>query len=531
MPCKCKRDEGIRIELYPINKPYSSKVFIFASESERNEIFIMRTKLVILSLCLCFLPGLVEGQEPAVKQLLGLRMMKGASFSFMAKEVGSGKVLYAYDADRELTPASVLKLLTSATVLELLGEDYRYETVLEYDGDIVNGTLKGNLYIRGSGDPTLGSSHFVENRSRYTPGQNTFMPQWIQALTKAGVKRITGSVIADEHIFDSEGIPMKWLREDMGSDYGAGSYGVSVFDNLYRLYLNTGAPGSTPEIRETVPAMPAMRFHNYLKAASVRTDSCYIVGGPFANERYLYGVIPANRERFFIQGDIPDPALFLAQYTSDCLRAEGISVEGSPTCYRILSAENKWVKRKRKALVIIWSPTLREIVRIINERSHNLFADALLKTIGLRYATQPGEVISSMGKGVEVVKAYWREKGLDVSSLQMYDGCGLAATDKVTASFICDLLCYMGSRSGQSDTFLASLPKAGLEGSVANFLKDSSLQGKVLLKSGGMSRVRSFAGYVTKDGKQYAVAVFVNNYSGENRLMLQHLEKLFVSLF
>jgi D-alanyl-D-alanine carboxypeptidase/D-alanyl-D-alanine-endopeptidase (penicillin-binding protein 4) len=491
----------------------------------------MRIKLVVLFLCFCFGAVLVVAQEQPVRQLLRLRMMKGASFSLMVKEVDSGDVLYAYGTERELTPASVLKLVTSATALELLGEDYRYETVLEYDGAIVNGTLEGNLYIRGSGDPMLGSSHFVENRNRYTPGQNTFMPQWIQALAKAGVKRIAGSVIADERIFDSEGIPMKWVHEDMGSYYGAGSYGISVFDNMYRLYLNTGVPGSTPEIIETVPAIPAMRFHNYLKAGSVRTDSCYIVGGPFANERYLYGVVPANRERFLLQGDIPDPALFLAQYTSGCLQAEGIVVEGSPACYRILLAENKWIKRERKALAITYSPTLREMVRIINERSHNLFADALLKTIGLRYATQPGEVISSMGKGIEVVKAYWRRKGLDVSSLQMYDGCGLAAADKVTASFICDLLCYMGSRSKQSDAFLASLPKAGLEGSVANFLKGSSLQGKVLLKSGGMSRARSFAGYVTKDGKQYAIAVFVNNYSGENRLMVQHLEQLFVSLF
>jgi D-alanyl-D-alanine carboxypeptidase/D-alanyl-D-alanine-endopeptidase (penicillin-binding protein 4) len=476
------------------------------------------------------LPVLAAQNQP-VKQFVKLEEMRGASFSFMAKEVGSGEALYAYDVDRELTPASVLKLVTSAAALDLLGEDYRYETVLEYDGEIVNGVLEGNLYIKGSGDPTLGSSHFAENRSGYTPGQNTFMPQWIQAVTKAGIRRITGAVIADESLFDTEGIPMKWLHEDMGSYYGAGSYGISVFDNLYRLYLNTKTPGHTPEIIETVPAMPAIRFHNYLKAASVRTDSCYIVGAPFTDDRYLYGVVPANKERFLIRGDIPDPALFLAQYTSDCLRIEGIAIEGSPTCYRILSEENNWPKRKRKALVTTYSPTLREIVRVVNERSHNLFADALLKTIGLQYKGKQGEVISSMGKGVEVVKAYWRGKGVDVSSLRMHDGCGLAAADKVTASFICDLLCYMGSQSKQSDAFLASLPKAGLEGSVANFLKGSSLQGKALLKSGGMSGVRSFAGYITKDEKQYAVAIFVNNYSGENRLMLRHLEKLFVSLF
>lgn len=447
----------------------------------------------------------------------------------MVREMGSGETLYAYDIDRELTPASVLKLVTSAAALELLGEDYRYETVLEYDGEIVNGTLEGNLYIRGSGDPTLGSAHFAENRNGNMPGRDTFMPQWIQAVTRAGIRRITGAVIADERIFDTEGVSMKWLHEDMGSYYGAGSYGISVFDNLYRLYLNTGAPGSMPEIAEMTPAIPALRFHNYLKAASVKTDSCYIVGAPFADERYLYGVVPANRERFVIRGDIPDPALFLAQYTSGRLREEGIIIEGSPACYRILPANRP--EGERKALATTCSPTLREIVRVINERSHNLFADALLKTIGLRYKGRQGEVLSSMGKGIEAVKAHWRGKGLDVSSLRMYDGSGLAAANKVTAAFVCSLLCYMGSQSGQSGAFLASLPRAGMEGSAANFLKDSPLRGKALLKSGGMSDVRSFAGYITKDGKQYAVAVFVNNYSGESRLMLRNLETLFGSLF
>lgn len=491
---------------------------------------IIHNKLFMTLLCLCLLPLLAAQNQP-IKQFLGFKTMKGASFSFMAKEVKSGDILYAYDADRELTPASVLKLVTTSAILEILGEEHRFETSLEYDGKITNGVLEGNLYIKGSGDPTLGSSHFVENRSRYTPDQNTFMPQWIQAITKAGIKKITGSVIADESIFDTEGIPMKWVHEDIGSYYGAGCYGISVFDNLYRLYLNTAAPGSTPEIVETVPNMNSIKFHNYMKAAPVKTDSCYIVGAPFVNERYLYGVIPANKERFLIRGDIPDPALFLAQYTHDCLRIEGITIEGIPSCYRILSAENKWVKRERKILTTIYSPTLREIVRIINERSHNLFTDALLKTLGLQYKSKPGESISSMGKGIEVVKAFWQEKGLDVSSLWMYDGCGLAIANKVTASFICDLLCYMGTQSKQSETFIASLPKAGLEGSVVNFLKGSSLQGRALLKSGGMSRVRSYAGYITKDNKQYAVAIFVNNYSGENRLMIRNLEKLLLFLF
>ncbi|MDR0429236.1 MAG: D-alanyl-D-alanine carboxypeptidase/D-alanyl-D-alanine-endopeptidase [Tannerellaceae bacterium] len=490
----------------------------------------MCNKLGVVLLFFCFAHLLVAQNQP-VKQFLGLKSMKGASFSIMAKEVETGKVLYAYDKDKEVIPASVLKLATSAAALELLGEDYRFATVLEYDGKIANGVLEGNLYIKGSGDPTLGSSHFAEPRSSYTPDKNTFIPQWLEAVAKAGIKKITGAVIADESIFDTEGISMKWVHEDMGSYYGAGSYGISVFDNLYALYLTTGTPGSKPKITETVPAMPSITFHNYIKVASVKTDSCFIVGAPFSNERYLYGALPANKERYLIRGDIPDPALFLAQYVHNSLRVEGVVIEGTPTCYRILSEENRWTNNKRKTLATTYSPTLREIVRIVNERSHNLFTDAILKTLGLQYKPKPGEVISSTGKGIEVVKSHWKEKGLDVSSLWMYDASGLAMADKVTASFICDLLCYMATKSKASDAYIASLPKAGLEGSVANILKGSALQGKALLKSGGMSRVRAYAGYITKDNKQYAIAIFVNNFSGESRLLIKNLEKLLLSLF
>jgi D-alanyl-D-alanine carboxypeptidase/D-alanyl-D-alanine-endopeptidase (penicillin-binding protein 4) len=468
---------------------------------------------------------------PALQQFLAQKNMKGASFSFMAKEVNTGEVLYSYEAERELTPASVLKLVTTATALELLGAEHRFATTLEYDGQITDSILKGNLYIKGSGDPTLGSSHFAADRANYTPERNTFIPPWIAALKKKGVRRITGSVIADESVFDTEGVSMKWISEDLGSYYGAGCYGLSVFDNLYKLYVNTGAPGSRPELVSCLPPMPSLRFHNYLTAASVATDSSYIVGAPFSNERYLYGVVPANEKRFLLRGDMPDPPLFLAQYLQACLQREGISVDGSATCFRLLQEAHQAPRAERTVLATTYSPTLREILSVTNKRSHNLYADALLKTLGLRYKVKPGEVISSTAKGVQVVAAYWREKGLDASSLWMFDGSGLSASDKLTTTFVCDLLVYMATKSRLSAAFVASLPKAGQEGSVANFLKASPLQGKALLKSGGMSRVRAYAGYITQGDKRYAVALIANSYAGENRTLLAGLEKLLLSLF
>lgn len=485
---------------------------------------MIRNKIVLLCLLLC-LHLLTGAQTPApVKWLLQAPYMRGASFSLVVKDVQEGRTVYSYDTDRLQSPASVLKTVATATALEILGEDYRYPTTLEYDGILENGTLEGNLYIKGSGDPSLGSSHFA-------PGQNKFLSTWIAALQKAGIKHITGSVISDESIFDTEGVSIKWLREDMGNYYAPGSYGISIFDNMYKLSLQTGAAGTRPVLKGTEPDIPFIRFKNYLKATPVSSDSAYIIGAPLDDVRYLYGVLPANREAYVLKGDIPDPALYLARYLTDQLQQKGIRVDGSPSCYRIEVEENRWKKGERKEIVTTYSPTLREIASICNHVSHNLYADALVKTVGLQYKPRRNEMISSFGRGVQVVKEYWEKKGLDVFPLRMNDGSGLAPADKVSAGFMGELLVYMATESAVSDAFIASLPQAGIEGSVRNFLKGSKLQGKARLKSGGITGVRSYAGYITKDGKTYAVAVFSNNYSCPMSRMTRALEKLLLQLF
>lgn len=485
---------------------------------------MIRNKIVLLCLLIC-LHLLAGAQTPApVKWLLQAPYMRGASFSLVVKDVQEGKTVYSYDTDRLQSPASVLKTVATATALEILGEDYRYPTTLEYDGILESGTLEGNLYIKGSGDPSLGSSHFA-------PGQNKFLSTWIAALQKAGIKHITGSVISDESIFDTEGVSIKWLREDMGNYYAPGSYGISIFDNMYKLSLQTGAAGTRPVLKGTEPDIPFIRFKNYLKAAPVSSDSAYIIGAPLDDVRYLYGVLPANREAYVLKGDIPDPALYLARYLTDQLQQKGIRVDGSPSCYRIEVEENRWKKGERKEIVTTYSPTLREIASVCNHVSHNLYADALVKTVGLQYKPRRNEMISSFGRGVQVVKEYWEKKGLDVFPLRMNDGSGLAPADKVSAGFMGELLVYMATESAVSDAFIASLPQAGIEGSVRNFLKGSKLQGKAHLKSGGITGVRSYAGYITKDGRTYAVAVFSNNYSCPMSRMTRALEKLLLQLF
>lgn len=485
--------------------------------------------IFLLSCLLMPLRAFPAANEPVplpIRNLLDQPCMQGCSFALSVKEVNTGTVLYQYEADRQLTPASVMKTITTATALELLGADYRFPTTVAYDGKLVNGVLDGNLYIQGSGDPSLGSAHFASDKNTYTLDQNAFVPEWIAALRKAGIRQIGGAVIADESIFDTEGVSMKWVREDMGSYYGAGSYGLSVFDNLYRLYLRTATTGSRPQIQRTEPELPELRFYNYLKARPVPTDSSYIVGAPFASDRYLYGVVPVNRTSYILKGDLPDPPLFLADYVSRQLRENGIPAEGKPVCYRLLREEGRWPTQERKEICTTYSPTLEKIVKVTNHVSHNLFADALLKTIGLS-SGRP----SSFAQGVQTVHAYWKEKGVDTASLWMYDGSGLAVADKVSARLVTDILAYMATRSRVSSAFIHSLPRVGLEGSVRNFLKGSRLQGKARLKSGSMSRIKGYAGYIDHQGKRYAIALFVNNYACDGRAMNKALEELVLKLF
>lgn len=459
---------------------------------------------------------------PAMEQFLSASYMSGASVSIMIRDINSGSVIYSYDAEREVIPASVIKIVTTATALELLGETFRYETAIMYDGQITDSILNGNLYIRGSGDPTLGSADIGSDCDKV-------IREWITAIKKAGIRKITGTIIADESIFDTEGISMKWMCEDMGSYYGQGCYGLNIYDNRYSLFLNTGDPNSKPEIEKSEPDMSSILFHNYLITKKSTKDSTYIIGFPYSNERYLYGTIPANRSGYKLKGDIPEPALFLARYMTELLKKEQITVIGTPTCYRILSREGKWEKKERKIITTTYSLPLKDLVRITNHVSNNLYADAFLKTIGLKHRSD--EVISSFDKGIKVINKHWEDKGIKTSSLWMFDGSGLAPTDKITAGLLCELLSYMATKSSVSKTFTESLPRAGMEGTVVNTLKGSILQGKARLKSGSMSRVRSYAGYVTKDNKQYAVAIIVNNFSCTQSQMKRDIEQLLLSLF
>ena len=452
-----------------------------------------------------------------ISRFVSLPELQSASVGFCIIDVESGKVVSSHDARRTLLPASVLKLLTSATALEMYGGEHRFYTDVSYSGTIKDGVLYGNLYIRGCGDPTLGSVY--GKRPVYD-----FRESLLKKLKDAGISRIEGCIVADDSRFDTEGVSPKWLWEDLGNYFAAGCYGVNYRDNTYRLTLRSGIAGTTPSIVRVDPEVPGLHFTNYLVASRNPIDSAYIYGAPFSLQRYIYGTIPEKRNAFVIKGDFPDPALFLADEMTSFLKASRISVKGAPVTMRMLVENGKDTEHSGKQYSLFRYPSdrLSDIIRIVNHNSNNLYAESLLRWIALtRYPK------ASAIKGVEVLKHFWREKGVDLDKLIQYDGNGLSPVNRISAEMICRILASVASDKNLQPIFYASLPRPGTSGTVRSFLKNSPLSKQMWLKSGSMAYVQSYAGYYNSGNRRYAIAVIVNNFDGPRARLRQALEQMF----
>ncbi len=454
----------------------------------------------------------VEALTPGLKHFVDSPNFAGGNLAVLVKEIKSGRSVVDYRSEKSLLPASNMKLVTTATALELLGSDFRFQTPLEYDGTIdAQGTLHGNIYIVGSGDPTIGSEVFNDH---------DFINRWVEAVRKLGIKTVLGHVIADVSAFDREVTPPDWTWENMGNYFAAGAYGLSVYDNMYSIYFKTGATGTTPSILGTIPAMYELRFHNMAKAGKIGEDDDdgYIHGAPFNNERTITGTIPANRESFHIKGDMPNPPLTLASVFTQQLNCAGIPVSGAP-----LDDAQGNVSRTRFYLHV--SPILAEIIKETNMQSNNMYAEHLFKRLALI-----NNAVATRDAATQLVRDFWKQRGLDVSTFFQHDGCGMSPMNGVTPRFFVQLLTYMRTQSKNKEAFFASLPVAGQSGTFKKLLAGTPLAGKVMAKSGSIRRVLCYSGYITLSNKEYAFSVMVNNYIGSSTDARKTIEQLLLSV-
>ena len=491
----------------------------------------MNLRAVLLVLAL-MVSGQAFSQSEAMKALKAEMAsisnspyMKPARWSFVVLERESGKAVIERNADETMLPASTMKTVTSAAAFALLGENFRFETHLEIDGVVEEGALKGNLYLRGGGDPTLGSDRFKNATSTAF-----LLDQTVLALKAAGIKEIDGQVIGDASIFDSAILPNTWVWSDVGNYYGAGACGLSFEENLYHLYFEPNAVvGKEAKILRTEPDLPGVTFVNEMKTGKKGSgDQGYIYGSPYSEIRYLRGSIPQGKSEFSIKGSLPDPPYTAAYFLHNAIQEGGIPISGTATSMRRLGMEDASPEGERKLLFTHKSPPLKDIIYWLNKKSVNLFAEHLVKVIGFKVK---GE--GTTEAGTAAIAAYWRKRGINVDGMHMKDGSGLSRYNGITARQLAGML-RDNAQQTWFESFYNSLPIAGNAsdpGTLRRMCTGTAAANNVRAKSGFISRVRAYAGYVsTKSGKELTFAMLSNNYTCKASQMRNMFADLMVKL-
>jgi len=456
----------------------------------------------------------------AIQKMAADEDLKNASIGFYALDLDSNKVIARLEANKSLVPASAMKLVSTATALELLGPGKRFSTTIKYSGEIdTNCVLNGNIYIQGGGDPCLGSERFSKH-------YGDFINKWTQEIIKLGIDSINGRVIGDATIFDDQMIPSTWIWADLGNYYGAGACGLSIYENKCRLALKSGKRGDSTEIACVYPYIPNLSFSNDVKGMVTHKDQSYIFGGPYQENRSIEGGIPVHSNNFMVKGSIPDPSYLTAFELDMNLRNQGIKLANPSTTIRKIKQEGGHIEKvKKRKITTKHSPKLIDIIELTNFNSINLYAEHLINHIGV-YKYRSGDT----GSGAQATTLFWKENDLDISGMYIYDGSGLSRFNSITAKQLVGVLKHM-NQSKNSKLFINALPMAGKSGTMRNMGKGTAASGRVRAKSGTMTRIKSYAGYVTtKNKKHIAFALIVNNFNCSSFKMKKKIEKIMIKL-
>ncbi|WP_229211205.1 D-alanyl-D-alanine carboxypeptidase/D-alanyl-D-alanine endopeptidase [Dyadobacter jiangsuensis] len=459
--------------------------------------------------------GLVRFSD-AVLELQNSEFMRSGSLAVSVKAVKEGKNLFALNAERSLPSASTLKLVSTATVLALFGGDFRFQTFLEHDGILRGDTLVGNIYMHGTGDPSLGSDRF-----KGYPTAPEMISRWVAAVKKAGIKYIKGKVIADASFFDKEAVASTWIWGDMGNYYGAGVQGLNFNENLYRVKFKPGVdPGDPTTVLGTEPAIPYLSFTNQVTTGERGSgDQTIIYSSPLGNNVLLTGTVPAGNAVFTVKGSIPDPAWYTAYALKNALAGSGVVVaeaEDLPGNPNLLTPNPKKIIDEYK------SPPLRELCQQANFWSINLFADVFFKQSGKRLSGSSG-----FDDAATAITGYWSGRGADLRGFYIKDGSGLSPSGSITAGSLTDIL-NLANKDVSFKDFYQSIAVLGQNGTVRNLGKGSHAAGNMRVKSGSIEGTRAFAGYVNaKSGALLSFTIIAHKYvPGSNRVISDSLVKL-----
>ena len=466
---------------------------------------------VAAMLCLAVTAAGQSAAQKYVEQLKTTDELREAVWGIKAVKTGGGSVA-EYNSKVRMMPASNVKVFTTGLALNELGSDYRFRTRLAYSGSIEDGVLKGDLYIVGGGDPTIGARDSVA-----VALQKTFS-EWEKLVLAAGIRSIEGRIVGDGRWLDCEPQNPSWQMEDAATGDGSVMTGLNFYEGLQAFTVAPGARlGDPVKITPTYPETPWMSWTDTaVTGPSGSGDQLYYSCTGLAPLASMTGSLALGTASKRITCANPFGALTCAFYFYKYLENQGIIATEGPAdidsagCLRdfagaeqepsmaVLQDSLKYIGESR-------SPQLKDIVRQANGHSDNFYAEALLRIM----AKEKGG--SARFESCQTVRedAFERLGVAGSGRMQFYDGSGLSRKNYVTPDFTVRYLVAMTGAKYWED-FLASLPQAG-SGTLASRLRSApeSVRSRVRMKSGSMNGVRCFCGYILpSDGTPENTIVF-----------------------
>ena len=458
--------------------------------------------------------------------------MKSASLGVVARTVG-GKTLVDHNGEKKLIPASNTKLISTGLAMHVLGADYKFKTRIGYSGKIEDGILKGDLYIIGGGDPTLGVKDSIVSYIDAT------FAKWYNAMKAAGIKSIDGKIIGDGRFFEGQPEHGSWSYGDIGTYYGTGGNGLSFYRNVVDINVKAGPRVGAPISHEvSYPDTPWMTYTFSCTTGKKGTgDELYLYTNDLAPVGDLRGTFAIDRQPRKEEVSNKFGALTCALYFSRYLEKYSVKAKGGiadtdmagniRTAIYPLATEGKAEDvDKLTILATTESPTLKRIARITNYESDNFYAETLLRMVA-KQKTGRAEYDSCGVAAMKVLPSL----GVDPSfGIDLVDGSGLSRQDNISPDFFCRFLTGMMSSPVFPD-YIETLLSPGKGGYSARMQDESNaIKSRIFLKSGSMNGVRCFSGYIvpTDGGKEDTIvfSVMVNNYNGPNWKVMGQIDKI-----
>ncbi|WP_018342146.1 D-alanyl-D-alanine carboxypeptidase/D-alanyl-D-alanine endopeptidase [Cytophaga aurantiaca] len=449
-----------------------------------------------------------------LQSILADTLLSRAQVGVSIRNIQTNAIVFEKNANQSFTPASNLKLLTTAAAINVLGADYRFTTKVLYSDSIQNGAFGGTLLVKGSGDPTLGSDRMNGQLS-----YQALIKNWVAAFKSKGVTRFDGRLVVDPTHFEYNAIPMDYTWGDIGNYYGAGSFGLNVNENQTNVLFKPGNRiGAATSVQSITPWDSACTFVNHVYTGPAGSgDESVIYSSPYNNFVFAEGTIPIGNT-FLVKGSISNPSALLAKLIIAEMNVQGIVWNGS--VFIVKPGENIVGLSSFKTLLEHTSPSLKEIAQYTNLVSNNLYAECLLKEVAFKETGQGTTAI-----GVNQVKRYLKSIGVDTLGMVLRDGSGMSPFNSVAPNQYTQ---FLGTQV-TSTIFVNCIPVAGREGTVSHICRESG--GKIRVKSGTMNGTTCYSGYViAKSGKTYAVSLMVNKHEAQNRKIQRVLEKILMGV-